>query len=196
MTYNPAIHRRRSIRLQGYDYGQPGLYFLTICTAGSLYIFGEIINQKMVPNELGDIVELVWNELSQHYPCVTPMAFVTMPNHVHGIIHVGAQLSGRDESRPYIMENIGDPVGAQFIAPYNAVTPDALKIPKTPIGEIVRGFKARCTYAINQLRQTPGVPVWQRNYHDHIIRDEETYLKITEYIQTNPLRWKEDPYYV
>jgi len=99
-------------------------------------------------------------------------------------------------------------VGAQFIALYNAVTPynafssnnaitpDALKVLEITIGEIVRGFKARCTYAINQLRQTPGGAVWQRNYHDHIIRDEETHLKITEYIQTNPLRLKEDLHYV
>ena len=190
MTYNPAIHHRRSIRLPGYDYSQPGLYFLTICTAGGLCIFGDITNQKMVLNELGEIVALVWQELSRHYPCITPMTFVVMPNHVHGIIHVGAQfIAPHDAVVPHATMPPDNPP-----APNNPMTPDALKMPKITIGEIVRGFKARCTYAINQRRQTPGVPVWQRNYHDHIMRDEAAYLKITEYIQTNPLRWKEDPH--
>jgi putative transposase len=202
-----------------------------MCTAAGLCIFGDIIGHEMVPNEFGGIVYSVWNELSHHYPGITPMTFVVMPNHVHGIVHVGAQfiapsnniessngidppnisvspngifppnitvcdIQGRDESRPYGGHGLdssdrGGIPTAKESRPYGGHRHDTVTV-----GKIVRGFKARCTRLINLSRQTPTVPVWQRNYHDHIIRDAASYLKIVQYIETNPQRWQEDPHYV
>lgn len=176
--YNPEIHHRRSIRLKGYDYSQEGVYFVTICVQERECLFGEVVTGEMVMNEAGARVQAVWDELPCHYPQVRLYAFAIMPNHVHGIVAL--------------------PVGARFIAP-KFIAPSSTIAPKsiTPnpaptVGEIVRGFKARCTRAINQMRNTRGVPVWQRNYYEHIIRDEADYTRIAEYISTNPQRWMSD----
>ena len=131
-------------------------------------MFGEVVNGEMVMNEAGARVQAVWDELPHHCPHVRLDAFAIMPNHVHGIL-------------------VLPPVGARFIAP-NSITPR----PTHTVGEIVRGFKARCTHTINQMRKTRGVPVWQRNYYEHIIREEVDYNRIAEYISTNPQRWTSD----
>ncbi|GBU25652.1 hypothetical protein R83H12_02307 [Fibrobacteria bacterium R8-3-H12] len=84
--YNPAIHHRHSIRLKGYDYSQAGLYFVTICVQKHYCLLGKIIDGKMILNEYGEIVQMVWNELPQHYSNVQLDEFIVMPNHIHGII--------------------------------------------------------------------------------------------------------------
>jgi len=167
--YNSETHHRRSIRLKGYDYSKEGAYFVTICAQERECLFGEVVNGEMVMNEAGARVQAVWDELPCHYPQVRLDAFAIMPNHVHGIVALTA-------------------VGARFIAPSSTIAPH----PAPTIGEIVRGFKARCTRAINQMRNTRGVPVWQRNYYEHIIRGEVDYNRIAEYISTNPQRWMSD----
>ncbi|MCG6534874.1 MAG: transposase, partial [Syntrophales bacterium LBB04] len=113
----------------------------------------------------GARVHTVWDALPSHYPQVRLDAFAIMPNHIHAIVALPPA-----------------PVGAQFIAPNSAIA----------VGEIVREFKARCTHTINQMRNTRGVSVWQRNYYEHIIRDEADYTRIAEYIYTNPQRWTSD----
>ena len=126
----------------------------------------------------GDIVEKYWREIISSYHQVNLHDFVIMPNHLHGIIQL---------------------VGAQFIAPNLDIAPELNQgaINRAPtVGEIVRGFKARCTWAINKNIDMHGVPVWQRNYHEHIIRSQDAYLAITEYVRTNPQRWQEDTYHV
>ena len=195
MKYDSAIHHRRSIRLRGHDYAQDGFYFVTICCHQRQPLFGEIAEGKMMLNAAGGIVNTVWRELPNHYPGITLGEYVVMPNHFHGIIHI---------------------VGAQFIAPEFSTTHQgvikqgALKqgtlkqgtlkqgaMNRAPtVGNIIRAFKARCTYAINTINESAGAPIWQRNYYEHVIRNEESYLKIAEYIQTNPLRWQNDRYYL
>lgn len=86
MTYNPAIHHRRSIRLKGYDYTQAGLYFITICTQDRERLFGKIVNRKMILNDAGLMVETVWNEIPQFYIDFDIHSFIVMPDHIHGII--------------------------------------------------------------------------------------------------------------
>jgi len=185
LKYDSAIHHRRSIRLRGHDYAQDGFYFVTICCHQRQPLFGEITESKMILNAAGEIVNTVWRELPNHYPGITLGEYVVMSNHFHGIIHI---------------------VGAQFIAPEFSTTHQgvikqgALKqgaINRAPtVGNIIRAFKARCTYAINTINESAGAPIWQRNYYEHVIRNEESYLKIAEYIQTNPLRWQDDTYYL
>jgi REP element-mobilizing transposase RayT len=166
---------RRSIRLKGYDYAYPGAYFVTICTHNREHLFGEIVDSQMQWNEHNCIVQACWDDLPYHYPHVELDAFVVMPNHIHGIIVlvdvVGAGL------RP-----------APTTAP--ATTPTTGKRHDLP--EIVRAFKSFSARRINGIRQTPGVPVWQRNYYEHIIRDENELNCIREYVMSNPVQWQYD----
>jgi len=184
MTYDPTVHHRRSIRLRGHDYSQGGMYFVTICCHDRQALFGEIVDGDMVLNKAGQAVVDSWDWLSKQHEHVRLNEFVIMPNHVHAIIEVvGAQCPAKN-------------VGAQFIAPVFSA-PDQGAMNRAPtVGMLVRAFKARCTRAINGLWQTSGIPVWQRNYYEHIIRNEDAYLKIAEYVQTNPQRWKDDTYYI
>ena len=91
--YNPDIHHRRSIRLQGYDYSQTGLYFITICVHHKKCLFGEIINNEnhspeMKLNDAGQIAHQCWLDIPKHFPNVILHEFVIMPNHIHGIIEL------------------------------------------------------------------------------------------------------------
>lgn len=168
--------RRRSIRLKGYDYSQPGAYFITVCTRNKECLFGEVINGEVILNEYGQCVEFTWKDLPNHNPNILLDAFIIMPNHVHGIvIIVGA---GSEPAQGTGLE----PSGGSGTRPYK----------KPSLFEIVRQFKTFSARRINQLRNTPGVPVWQRNYYEHIIRSEYALNKIREYIINNPIRWELD----
>ena len=177
---NPAIHHRRSIRLKGYDYSQAGSYFITICTHNRLCLFGEIIDDGRgtkicALNEYGRIAEKEWIQTAKMRPNIHLDIFVIMPNHMHGIIEI-TDCRGTMHRAPMV-EQFGKPKS-------------------NTIPTIIRGYKSFVTKQINILRNQPGVPVWQRNYYEHIIRDEKSYYQISEYIQTNPLKWQDDKYYV
>ena len=174
MTYNLTTHRRKSIRLQGYDYSQAGLYFITLCTHDRRPLFGEIVDRTMVLNTAGRIVEKCWCAIPDHFPRVTLDEFVVMPNHVHGIITVGA--------------NNHLPLQSNEI--YRPLQHGTFRT----IGSIVWGFKIGVTQWFRA--NTDIHAVWQRNYYEHIIRNEGAYLKIAECIQANPQRWEEDTYHV
>jgi putative transposase len=190
MTYRPTIHHRKSIRLQGYDYSGAGLYFITICTHDRLPLFGEIIDGEMILNDAGIEAEKCWRAIPEHFPSVTLHEFVIMPNHVHGIIAIAANGVGANNHLP-----LNDDTGAKNILPLQSNTLQPLKHGTSrTIGSIVRGFKIGVT---KWFRANTGMHVvWQRNYYEHIIRNEESYLKIAEYIQNNLRQWQEDTYYV
>ncbi|GIV89164.1 MAG: hypothetical protein KatS3mg055_1682 [Chloroflexus sp.] len=167
----PDRPNRRSIRLKGYDYFQPGAYFITICTKDRACLFGEVVNGEMRLNALGQIVQDVWHDLPNHVSNVVLDAFVVMPNHVHGITII------RDDTV----------VGAGSEPAPTTPTKKHHGLP-----EIVRQFKTFSARRINEMRGTPGVSVWQRNYYEHIIRDEQSLNRIRAYIANNPLRWALD----
>lgn len=102
--YNPAIHHRRSIRLQGYDYSQEGLYFVTMCCQDRLCLFGEIkergLTSEMMLNELGKITKECWLSIPRHFPNVKLHEYIIMPNHVHGIIEITEQTAGANQYSP------------------------------------------------------------------------------------------------
>ena len=179
MLYNPEKHRRRSIRLQDYDYSQAGAYFITICTKNRECLFGEISDGKIVLNEFGQIVESVWLDLPKHYPNIELDAFVIMPNHIHGIVFI-----------------VGAGLKPAPTKPANTIAPT--KVMKNyPLSEIVRGFKTFSSRKINEMRFKSGMSLWQRNYYEHIIRNEQSLTHIRDYILTNPLSWdldKENPH--
>jgi len=178
MTYNPAsvgatgrppLRNRRSIRLSGFDYSQDGAYFVTVCTQNRDCLFGEIEDGNMVLNSYGQIVSNVWRDLPDHYFHVRSDQFVVMPNHIHEII-----ILNRDHV-------VGIDVGA-------GLKPAPTKIHALP--EIIRGFKTFSSRRINELRDTPGTGLWQRNYYEHIIRDDDELNHIRQYILDNPAQWE------
>ena len=177
-TDNIDIHHRRSIRLKFYDYTQAGAYFVTICTHGRECLFGFIENGKMVLNEYGRIVDFTWNDLVNHNSNIGLGEYAIMPNHFHGIIVINPVGAG---SKPALVDGAGLDKAGLEPAPTNH-----------GLFEIVRQFKTFSARRINELRHSPGVPVWQRNYYEHVIRNEADYNRIAEYVAINPLKWLED----
>ena len=172
-----GIHKRRSIRLQGYDYSQAGAYYFTVCTRDRKCLFGEVVDSQIHVNRTGQTIQTVWDNLPQFYEGIELDAFVIMPNHVHGVIL------------------IGEPVGAIHESP----------LPPVPIAErrrmllskILGRFKMVTAKQINALRGSSGQPLWQRNYYEHVIRDDQSLKRIRQYIADNPAQWKfdfENPY--
>jgi REP element-mobilizing transposase RayT len=183
-----TIYKRKSIRLRGYDYKQPGSYFVTICAQGRECLFGDIVNGEMKLNEYGKIADECWKWLFQQYAYLNMDEFVIMPNHFHGII----SLTDNDGSN----SNSGSNVGAGFPRPSaNTQTQGAVTAPLQPIalGKIVSYFKYETTKRINKIRNTPGHKLWQRNYHERVIRHENELNEIRQYVQDNPLKWDLDP---
>ena len=169
----PATHqRRRSIRLPRFDYTQQGAYFVTVCTRNRSCLFGEIVNGEMRLNDIGRVAHRMWEEIPTHFPQVGIDAWVVMPNHIHGVIVIA-----------------GPPVEATHASPLQRPAGP----PKRSIGAIVGSYKSAVSKRINAMRGTPGAPVWQRNYYDHIIRNEAALNRIRQYIADNPARWAEDP---
>ena len=170
---NP-LPQRKSPRLKGYDYSQSGAYFVTICCHQRVHLFGDVADGEMMLDTLGCIVETCWDDLPNHYDNIRLDAFVVMPNHVHGIIFISG----------------GDGVG-EGLKPSPAPTTTK----RHGLTEIVRGLKNFSARKINQLRDTPGTAVWQRSFHDHIIRSEKSLNHLREYVENNPARWQTDTFY-
>jgi REP element-mobilizing transposase RayT len=172
MRYDLERHHRRSVRLKGYDYAGSGAYFVTICTQNHECLFGEIRDGRMILNDAGRMVQSLWDELPRHFPNVELDTFVVMPNHVHGIIWI-IDVGRGTACRAPTVERFGQPV--------------AHSLPT-----IIRSFKSAVTKCVNAQRGTPGLPIWQRNYYEHIIRNDDELNRICEYIVNNPARWDND----
>lgn len=190
-VFNPAIHHRKSIRLKGYDYAQEGLYFITICCQDRVHLFGEIMNGNMILNECGGIADKYWMEIPEHFPNVELHEYIIMPNHVHGIIEIKFK-----SNVPSVIPSVATvaSVGANNHSPLRTLQRSLPRSPSKTIGSIVRGFKIGVTKWIRQ--NTNVYDVWQRNYYDNIIRDEQSYQRISDYIRNNPKNWKEDKFYI
>jgi len=191
MKYDPDKHHRRSIRLKDYDYSQPGAYFVTICTHQKEFLFGNIFDGQMRLSAVGALVLNVWEGLQQRFPTIELDAFAVMPNHVHCIIviaSVEAGLALPDNSHP-VGAGLALP-RAQQAAPLQIVQGAASSAPT--LGDIIRAFKSISAIQGNRLLLRTGVPLWQRNYYEHIIRDDNSLNRIREYIITNPMRWELD----
>ena len=187
MKYNPVIHHRRSIRLKGYDYSQPCAYFITICTHNRECLFGEIVDRSMVLNKFGLFVQNEWKNTSLVRRNVIVDEYIVMPNHVHGILII----TDDDTDHRRGVLQYAPTVSHEF--PLSDT--NTFHSPSKTIGAIIRGFKSATTKQINQMRQSPGIPVWQRNYHERIIRNENELNKIRHYIINNLLNWTNDDYY-
>lgn len=192
-TRREESKRRRPMRLRGYDYSQPGMYFVTICTANRASVFGGVREGRMWVNAAGQAVEAVWNELPRHYAVLETDAFIVMPNHVHGtiILHRAQDKFasvGAGSSYPVL------PLGSRDIEKGAATAP----LP-VALGKVVAYFKYETTKRLNATSRTPGARLWQRNYYEHVIRDGDSLDRIGRYIADNPSRWafdRENPHAV
>lgn len=191
MKFDPQKHHRRSIRLKGYDYSQAGVYFVTIVAWQRECLFGDVANGRMNLNRHGHIVRDAWFDLKNHYRHVELGGFVIMPNHVHGIIVLIDDGRGGSSTSGGINSPDISPAGMHNL-PTNQTRPYVKPKPRHGLPEIVRAFKSFSAKRINRLRRTDGIPVWQRNYYEHVIRNEREMDNITKYIETNPLRWDDD----
>jgi len=203
---------RKSIRLKDYDYSQPGLYFITICIFNRELILGKIVDQGLESAEMrlsqeGIAVEKTWNQLTEHIKHIKLHEFIIMPNHIHGIIEIlddpeeGANSAGTN----FVGTNF---VGTNFVRAIQESPQRKMPQPTTPqqmnikqrrkmkLSKIIGKFKMLSAKSINIIRENGGGAVWQRNYYEHIIKDEDSYRKISEYIKNNPILWDKDDLYV
>lgn len=239
------ISRRKALRLQGYDYRQPGAYFFTTVIHNRENLLGQIRDTIFEPTIAGRIVLKTWQDLPKHYPHIVLDSFVIMPNHVHGIIFLeecssvagrggsvefnpnacepsdpplqlgdhfssGAGRGGSVGFNPNAYQRSDPPVqlgdhfssgagrGGSVEFNPNACQPSDPPLPgkeRHGLPEIIRAFKSFSARRINLMRGTPGEPVWQRNYYEHIIRDSRGLEQIQKYILGNVALWEQDELY-
>jgi putative transposase len=207
MPHNPNKHhrlidrirRRRSIRLKGIDYTQPGFYFITIVTKNRECLFGEIADGEMRLNEFGMIARAEWLKTAEIRHEIALDEFVIMPNHIHGIIHILPRdcddgVGARRRRAPTV--NINAPT-ANWNAPTenrraHTLTEQFGKPVSGSIPTIIRAYKSATTNRINKFRENAGAPVWQRNYYEHIVREDDDLARIREYVRYNPAGWVKD----
>ena len=179
MKYNPEIHHRKSMRLKHYDYAEMGAYFVTICTHDRVCLFGEVVDREMVLNAAGEMVKNYWMDIAKRFEGVERDEFIVMPNHFHGILFlVGADRcvcpDMVDEQNPKTGRHIG-----------------------LPLPTIIQWFKTMTTNEYIRNVKHANWPafcgrLWQRNYYEHIIRDESELNRIREYVINNPVAWDKD----
>ncbi len=204
------LNDRRSIRLKGYDYSSPGVYYLTLCTEHRYHLFGKIENGKMILSDEGKNVQKCWYEIPNHYPNVELDAFVIMPNHIHGIIIIkySDNIVEANNNSPFI-EGANDHSPQRFPDSPQRFPDSPQRFPDSPqrfpdspqrprgtsktVGAIVRGFKIGVT---KLLREKYKEDIWQRNYYEHIVRTEADLNRIRKYINNNPMNWKGDRFHV
>jgi REP element-mobilizing transposase RayT len=165
-------HRRRSLRLPHYDYSQEGAYYITICTDQRECKFGDIVDEQMELNKLGQIVKNEWKRSGKLRDEIDLDIYQVMPNHFHAILFI----------RPVTKER--SHVGASGARPF--------RIKPKSLASLIAGFKSSTTSIIRKMSKDPNLKVWQRGYYEHVIRNEAELNAKREYILNNPLKWELD----
>jgi len=199
-----SIFHRHSIRLKDYDYSSAGAYFVTICTHDRECLFGDIIDGEMVLNDAGMMIDRIYNEMPRYFDNIVIDEYCIMPNHFHGIIHiVGAESISAQNAESISAQN-AESISVPDIK--NNITQNRVDIESTPTNEsnagkglpnIIQTFKRYTTIEyIKMVKNNVAPPFnktfWQRNYYEHIIRDESDLCRIRDYIVNNPARWQDD----
>jgi REP element-mobilizing transposase RayT len=197
MSTDAGRLHRRSIRLKGFDYTHAGAYFITMITQDRHCLFGEVVDGEMRLSPLGNVARQQWERLPSRFPHIGLAEFVLMPNHVHGIIVIydddpdSMDLSDTRRGTaggftpPVVRTNRRAPTDSPILEQFGKPVPGS-------IPTIIRSYKSAVAYRLNLIRRTPGAAVWQRNYYEHIIRDEAEYHRIARYILENPAGWATD----
>jgi len=179
LPYLPDTHHRRSIRLKHYDYSQAGFYFITLCVQNKESLFGEIIENKMILNAAGKMIEKEWLALQKRFLHTDSHEYVVMPNHFHAIIEVenswgASQIKGQPQGFSYAVENAKKTL-SDIIGAFKSIT----------TVEYIRGIKT------SSWQNFEG-KLWQRNYWEHVVRNEQSFNDIAQYIVNNPQNWEID----
>jgi len=205
------MKNRKNIRLQHYDYSQPGYYFVTISTKDGEHLFGEIINVEMALNDYGRIADKCLNEIPEHFPISDVDYYCIMPNHIHAIIvindipvgnrHACSVQINADACSVQInadacsLQINADACSVQLNADACSLQPDnehgCFQRNKQLLPVIVGSFKSACSKLIHRLDGNDAFK-WQKSYYEHIIRNEKELYEIRKYIQLNPMNWKFD----
>ena len=182
MTIPSNERKRKTIRLQDFDYRQPGFYIATICVKDHRLMFGNIVNDKMQLNSVGQVALATWATLAQRFPGIELDAYIVMPNHVHGIIYL-------KEEQPILYKK---PNTERVPERFKAYMQDAAKPYKRmpALWEIIRTFKAAATYRIHKTGTQEFA--WQESYYESVLADERSLNNRRLYIANNPARWAED----
>jgi putative transposase len=197
---NDKLHRR-SIRLKQYDYAQAGAYFVTICTHKRQCSLGAVEDGSVSFSAYGQVVTDCWQDLPRHFGNIDLDAFIVMLNHFHGIVVIrsaanssrrGEALVGNTPGLPVLLSGTDRP----RLSPTNASPLPWYDQPRGTqpgsLAAIVQNFKSISTRRINTLRGTPGDPIWQRNYYEHVARGDDDLNALRLYINQNALKWELD----
>ncbi len=211
-------YRIDTARAKWWNYSNDGKYFITICTKNRTHLFGFVKNNEMILNDYGKIVEKCWFDLPNHYSNVVLDAFQIMPNHIHCIISVlndsvsiphvsnshesndSVSISQIETGLKPVCTAINNPIDNPINNPINNPIDNSINNPEIEekelkthgVFEFIRALKTFSSRRINELRNSKGVSNWQERFHDHIIRNDEEYHRIKNYIINNPKKWSED----
>jgi REP element-mobilizing transposase RayT len=197
-------YRVESTRKSDWDYGLNAFYFITICTKNRVCFFGDVREGGMQLSEIGKLAEKYWLEIPQHFSFIELGNFVVMPNHTHGILIIDKMDAVVSVSEtPYV--SISPNVETRLIA---SLPPTEIPPTQTDknggfagtenpmfhnnISRIIRWYKGRCSFEMHKIHADF---VWQSRFHDHIIRDAQSFENIQNYIENNPAKWAEDKFY-
>ena len=212
-------HRRKNIRLQGYDYALAGLYFLTVVVQNRMHLFGQVVNGEMILNDAGRMVEKWYREIENKYPDKRCLEMVVMPNHIHCIIeNMETDNVPSTDAHVMVMDtdtdtHVGVPQRGHPISdgqPQSDIHSQIIQNPNdrygmhnkkhgATIGDVMDWFKTMTTNEYIRGVKNDGwkrydEKLWQRNYYDHIIRDWQEDVRISAYIIDNPTKWDDDKF--
>lgn len=205
-------YRVPSARAQWWDYGENAAYFVTICTKNREHFFGEIVNRQMQLSAVGVIADVFWHEIKKHAGFVELDAFVVMPNHIHGIVIINKPDDARNVHTVHTVHSVktGHALSLQSskqpkqFPPSHPLPPQLQPPPPSPgqkrirnqgrgtLSSIIGGYKSAVTNHSHRLGYDFA---WQVRFHDHIVRDENEYQRIADYIRNNPLNWDNDKFF-
>lgn len=173
------MKQRKPNRLKGYDYSQDNLYFVTSCVHNMICCFGDVVESEMILDEYGKIADQQWYWLAEQYPYIVLHEFIVMPNHMHGIIEINRNAVG---------------TGRDLSLPGNTNAGPDLSLPKIkPLSDIMGAYKTTVSKQIHLAGYKEFA--WQRSFHDHIIRDQKSYERISNYIVNNSKMWDSDKFF-
>ena len=175
-------YRTTSKRLQNWDYGWPGAYFITISTNEKAHYFGEVVHKKMELSTVGVVADILWHEIKNHATQIELGEFVAMPNHIHGILFLRRdKVEVEDVDRGLAVNGDSRTIGEARFQNQG----------KNTVSSIIGGYKSAVTKHANRLGFEFG---WQSSFWDYVIRDEADQQRISNYIINNPQKWADDKF--
>lgn len=184
-------YRITSARLQTWDYATNGMYFITICTNNREHYFGEIIEKQFIASQIGELAEKYWYEMPGHFSFVKMDEFVVMPNHVHGIIIIDKPFDDNANVETRLIASLPVQNHQTESKIPGGITGNNNPMLYENISRMIRWYKGRCSFEIRKIHADFA---WQSRFHDHIIRNHESYERIKNYIINNPQKWADDTF--